>query len=68
MSTHLTQRQIESITGCVRQSAQERRLRDMGYIVLERNAKNEVQCLATHPRDPHIQAAKSRGEQVVLHL
>jgi hypothetical protein len=68
MSTHLTQHQIETITGCVRQSAQERRLRNMGYIVLDRNAKNEVQALSMHPRDPQLKLLKIRGEHVVLNL
>jgi hypothetical protein len=68
MSDHLTQQQIASITGVVRQYAQERRLREMGYIVLTRNAKNEVQALATHPQDPALKAAERRGEVVRLHL
>jgi len=68
LSAHLPQSEIESITGCVRQHAQERRLRELGYIVIGRNAKNEVMCLATHPRDPAVTAAEDRGELVRLNL
>jgi len=40
----------------------------MGYIVVGRNPRGEVQCLATHPRDPLLKAANDRGEVVRLNL
>lgn len=68
MSDHLAQDQIRAITARVRPDAQERVLRDMGYIVLGRNPRGQVQCLATHPMDPTLKAANDRGDQVRLNL
>ncbi len=68
MSDHLAQDQIKAITARTRPDAQERVLRQMGYIVVGRNPRGEVQCLATHPRDPLLKAANDRGEVVRLNL
>lgn len=68
MTDHLTQREIIEKTGRVKASAQERALRQLGYIVIGRNPKGQVQCLAIHPLDPNLRAAKDRGEVVRLNL
>jgi hypothetical protein len=68
MSEHLPQEQIVAITARVRPDAQERVLREMGYIVLGRNPEGKVQCLATHPMDPSLKAANDRGDVVRLNL
>lgn len=47
---YLPQKTIEALTGCKRPSAQERYLRRMGFIVVGRNAKNEVIALEDHPK------------------
>lgn len=61
MSQLMPQSEIVAVTGCTQQAAQERKLDDLGYIVLGRNARNEVQCLATHPRDPAANAPGTAG-------
>lgn len=68
MSEHLPQEAIREITARVRPDAQERILRDMGYIVVGRNPRGQVQCLATHPMDPTLKAANDRGDVVRLNL
>lgn len=68
MSDLLPQADIEQITGYTRQRCQERALRDLGYIVLGRNAKNRVQALAIHPQDPRLVAARARGEIATLDI
>lgn len=67
MSRHMTQEEIRQKTGYVRQSMQEAALRSMGYIVLKRNGRNQVQALANHPSDPALPANATRDE-VVLNL
>jgi len=61
MSQHLTQAEIKAITARVKPAAQERVLRELGYIVLGRNPLGQVQCLAMHPDDPRLKAANDAG-------
>ena len=68
MTRLLTQAEITAITGYSRQTAQERKLRELGYIVLGRDARNRVQCLATHPRDPQVSVVRESESSVVLDL
>jgi hypothetical protein len=61
MSDLLSQRQIEEITEATQPAAQERILRDMGYVVLRcRSARGRVRALATHPEDPRLKAEGSK--------
>lgn len=57
MSTHLTQDQVIEYTGRTRADAQERALRNLGYIVIGRNPRGQVQALAMHPNDPRLKAS-----------
>lgn len=68
MSDHMEQSEIIRVTGLRQQAAQERKLRELGYIVIGRNAKNEVQCLSTHPNDPRLKAANDRELVATLEL
>ncbi len=68
MSSHLAQCEIRAITARVKPTAQERVLREMGYIVLGRNPKGQVQALAMHPHDPRLKAANDSGDNVELNL
>lgn len=67
MSAHMTQAEIVEKTGRVRAGAQERALRDLGYIVIGRNPVGQVQCLATHPADPRLKATND-NHKVALDL
>lgn len=66
MSDILEQEQIVKITGYRRQQCQEEALRDLGYIVLGRNAKNEVRALAAHPLDPSLRGQQPRASKATL--
>jgi hypothetical protein len=64
MTDFLTQEQVRRISGYVQPSSQERKLREMGYVVIPRSAKGEVRAFATHPKDPLVSA----GHTVSLDL
>lgn len=66
MSALMSQNQILEITGYSQQTAQERSLKELGYIVLGRSANNKVRALDTHPQDPLLLAVQ--GDRVVLDL
>ena len=68
MTDCLSQQQIAEITGYQRPHAQERKLRELDYIVIGRDAKGRVKALAAHPDDPALKAANDRGDTVRLHL
>lgn len=67
MSDCLSPAQVAEITGYVRPGPQMRKLSELGYIVLGRDAMGRVKALATHPNDPKITAANG-GETVRLNL
>ena len=56
------------VTGYVRQKEQESSLRELGYIVLGRNGKNQVRALALHPGDPRLKATNNGGGLATLNV
>jgi hypothetical protein len=56
MSQWLTEAEIESVTSRQRPTAQERVLRQLGYVVLGRTPDGKVKCLSLHPSDPRLKA------------
>jgi len=59
----LTDQQVREITDLQRPSAQARKLRELGYIVLGYSARGRVRALAEHPAQ-----ATERKDRVRLHL
>lgn len=62
MSQYLTESEIHDATDMKRPTAQERVLRQLGYVVLGRTPKGKVKCLALHPDDPRL---KAMGQEAV---
>lgn len=65
---HLSQQDIIDITGYQRQKQQEETLRDLGYVVLGRNGRNQVMALALHPNDPRVKLASDAGQIATLEI